>query len=169
VAAAFDDYVRRNGQRLVRTAYLLTGDRNAAEDIVQNAFTSVLTSWRRLRDVSNLDAYMYSAVVNARTRWWQRGPRAEIPSAALPERADGGGLGRVDEYDEMMTALGHLAPRQRAVLVLRFYEDLSEADVAAILGCSQGTVKSQTARALERLRTAMIKIRTPVPDAGGPR
>ena len=155
VSDAFDNYVRSHGQRLVRTAYLLTGDRQAAEDIVQNALASVLASWRRLRDVSNLDAYMYTAVVNARSRWWRRRWHAEIPTDVLPDGAEAGELGRVDGYAEMMAALVGLPPRQRAALVLRFYEDLSEAETARILGCSVGTVKSQTSRALSRLRTSL--------------
>jgi RNA polymerase sigma-70 factor (sigma-E family) len=136
VAATLDAYVRSRGDRLVRTAYLLTGDRQIAEDLVQNALASVVVSWRRIRDVSNFDAYVYTALVNARTRWWSERRTVATPTEHLPERSGIDEHGRFDGRADMVAALRTLPPRQRAVLVLRFYEDLTEAQTALILGCS---------------------------------
>jgi RNA polymerase sigma-70 factor (sigma-E family) len=156
VLDAFDDYVRGRGNQLLRTAYLLTGDPQIAEDVVQNALASVLASWRRLRDVADLDAYVYTALVNARGRWWRRRWHGEVPAEFLPDAPTADETGRDDSYDAMVTALRRVPARQRAALVLRYYEDLSEEQTAAVLGCSVGTVKSQTARGLVRLREALV-------------
>jgi RNA polymerase sigma-70 factor (sigma-E family) len=119
--------------------------------VVQTALASLLVSWRRVRDVANVDAYVHSAVVNARRRSWRRTSR-EVPVAALPEQSVPDPSSRYGEYDEVVTALRRLPPRQRAAVVLRYYDDLSEAETARALGCSVGTVKSQTSRALRALR-----------------
>lgn len=142
VADAIDAYVRTRGHRLLRTAYLLTGDTQIAEDLVQNALASVLASWRRLPDVTNLDAYVYTALVNARRRWWSRRWHGEIPTERLPEvPAAEDQTARFDRHEDMLAVLGTLPPRQRQVLVLRYFEDLTEAQTARILGCSVGTPK----------------------------
>ena len=155
VAALMDEYIRSRGDRLVRTAYLLTGDRQICDDLVQTTLASVLVSWRRIRDVSDLDAYVYTALVNARARWWRRRSRVEQATESVPEQPAVDENGRYDGREEMVAALRTLPPRQRAVLVLRFYEDLTEAQTATILGCSVGTVKSQAARGLQKLRRAL--------------
>jgi RNA polymerase sigma-70 factor (sigma-E family) len=155
VRDAFEDYVRAQGPRLVRTAYLFTGDLHIAEDVVQNALASVVASWRRLRDVSNLDAYVYRAIVNAGHRWRRRRWNGEIPFEHLPEPGSEDGRDRVEGRTDMVAALRRLPPRQRAVLVLRYFADLTEHEAAAILGCSVGTVKSQSSRGLAVLRTIL--------------
>jgi RNA polymerase sigma-70 factor (sigma-E family) len=155
VRESFDEYIRARGPRLVRTAYLYTGDRHVAEDVVQNALASMIVSWRRLRDVSNLDAYVYRSVVNAGRRWQRRRWHGEIPYAQLPEEEADDAQARFDGRTEMIQALRRLPPRQRAVLVLRYYADLSETETAAILGCSVGTVKSQSSRGLVALRAIL--------------
>jgi RNA polymerase sigma-70 factor (sigma-E family) len=155
VREAFDEYVRARGPRLVRTAYLFTGDRHVAEDVVQNALASMIVSWRRLRDVSNLDAYVYRSVVNAGRRWRRRRWTGEIPFEVLPEEEAEDAPARFEGRTDMIAALRGLPPRQRAVLVLRYYADLSEAETAEILGCSVGTVKSQSSRGLATLRATL--------------
>jgi RNA polymerase sigma-70 factor (sigma-E family) len=150
--AGFDDFIEARGAALSRIAYLLTGDHGAAEDLLQSAVARLLPHWRRVRLRGDPEAYLRRIMVNQRTRWWSR-RRGEYLTAAPPERATAGDgndrtLGRV----ALAEALRALPPRQRAVIVLRFYADLSEAETAAELGCAVGTVKSQTHAALARLR-----------------
>ena len=139
----------------MRTAYLLTGDPHIAEDIAQNALASMVVSWRRLRDLSNWDAYVYRSLVNARRRWWRRRSAGELPVAEFPERVAGDDAARVDRYTDLLAVLRTLPRRQRAVVVLRYYEDLSEAETAAVLDCSIGSVKSHASRGLATLRAAL--------------
>jgi RNA polymerase sigma-70 factor (sigma-E family) len=161
VRDAFEDYVRARGPRLVRTAYLFTGDIHVAEDVVQNALASVVASWRRLRDVSNLDAYVYRSIVNAGHRWRRRRWNGEIPFPQLPEPASEDGRDGVEDRTDMIAALRQLPSRQRAVLVLRYFADLTEHETASILGCSVGTVKSQSSRGLAVLRGIVQERRGP--------
>jgi RNA polymerase sigma-70 factor (sigma-E family) len=155
VTATLEEYVRLRGPRLVRTAYLLTGDRQLAEDLVQNALASAMVSWRRLRDVTDLDAYLHTAVVNAQNRWWRRRWHGEIPTERLPEAAAPDETAKLEGSHDLLEALRRLPARQREAVVLRYYEDLSEAQAARVLGCSVGTVKSQTSRGLAKLRLAL--------------
>jgi RNA polymerase sigma-70 factor (sigma-E family) len=148
----FREFVLARGPALSRTAYLLTGDRVAAEELVQSALVKTATHWRRVTSAGNPEAYVRRIMANERIGWWRRFGRREVPVAALPD--DPG----VDQSEvaarriDLATALAQLPARQRAVVVLRFYEDMSEADTAATLGCSVGTVKSQTSAALAKLR-----------------
>jgi RNA polymerase sigma-70 factor (sigma-E family) len=155
VATALEEYVRVRGQRLVRTAYLLTGDREVAEDLVQNVLASALVSWRRLRSVNDMDAYMYTALIHARSRWWSRRWIREIPSDELPDSPASDLTARFDSHADLLAVLKQIPTRQRQALVLRYFNDLTEAQTAQILDCSVGTVKSQTARGLEKLRAAL--------------
>lgn len=155
VAESLAEYVRTRGQRLLRTAFVLTGDRQLAEDLVQNALASVMVSWRHLAEVADLDAYLYRCLVHASSRWWRRRWHGEVPSERLPEAATGDETPGWDRRADVLAALGRLPARQRATLVLRFYEDLTEARTAEVLGCSVGTVKSQTSRGLAALRQAL--------------
>jgi RNA polymerase sigma-70 factor (sigma-E family) len=155
VREILEEYVRARGPRLVRTAYLLTGDQHVAEDIVQNALASMVVSWRRIQDLSNLDAYVYRSLVNARRRWWRRRWTGEIPVGELPDEPSGDDVGRVDRYTDLLAVLRTLPPRQRAVIVLRYFEDLSEAQTASILDCSIGSVKSQASRGLVAMRAVL--------------
>lgn len=145
----------RHADDAVRLAYLLTADRALAEDIVQDAFVRLAGRLAHLRDEGAFEAYLTRTVVNlARSHWRRRRvERAHLERTArapLPEPpAD------VDERDALWRALGDLSPRQRAAVVLRFYEDLSERRIAEILGCRPGTVKSLVSRGLMRLRAAM--------------
>ncbi|MFI0450698.1 SigE family RNA polymerase sigma factor [Actinomadura sp. 6N118] len=148
------EFVAARGQALLRSAYLLTGDGHLAEDLVQSTLVKVAPRWRRVAAVGNPEAYVRKMLYHEHISWWRRRSRRnELPSAAPPDDerrpdfADGALLSMV-----LQQALTKLTAKQRAVIVLRFYEDRSEIETAELLGCSTGTVKSQTHRALARLR-----------------
>jgi RNA polymerase sigma-70 factor (sigma-E family) len=150
---AFRAYVAGRSPALLRTAYLLTGNRADAEDLLQTALAKTYLAWDRIREREALDGYVRRVMVNSHTSRWRRRKVAEYPTDTLPER---GGLRDAAEdlalHDALWTALAGLPKRQRATLVLRYYEDLSESETAAVLGISVGTVKSTTSRALVKLR-----------------
>ncbi len=150
----FAAYMHARQPSLLRTAYLLTGDRHTAEDLVQVAFAKLYLSWDKVRDQVALDGYVRRILVNEHTSLWRRAwKRREHPSDDLPED------GRRDQYDEgsdLWTVVQTLPRRTRAVIVLRYYEELSEAEIAETLGISRGTVKSQASRGL-----ALLRERTP--------
>ena len=150
----FAEFVSARMPAVLRWAHLLTGDRGRAEDLVQHAFAATYRHWRRI-EPAGAEAYVRRAVLNAHLSWWRRGWRAEQPVAEPPERAGPDLTGGVDERDAMWSALAELPPRQRAVLVLRYYEDLPEAEIARVLDIAPGTVKSQAAKGIARLRTLM--------------
>ena len=135
-------------QRLLRSAYLLTGDLQRAEDLVQEALVKVALRWSRLRG-GNPTAYARTIIAHDHVSWWRRNRRETL---AVPAEA----VTAPDSADErlvVLRALGRLTRAQRAVLVLRHFDDLTERETAEILGVSVGTVKSQNAAALARLRT----------------
>jgi RNA polymerase sigma-70 factor (sigma-E family) len=152
---AFRDFVVGRSPSYLRTAFLLTGDWQHAEDLLQTSLAKVYRAWGRLQDHENLDAYVRRVMVNTQTTWWRRAWKGEQPTAVLPDRAGTDATGVSDDRDRLRRALLTLPARQRAVVVLRHYEDMSEAEVARVLGCSVGTVKSQCARGLAKLRDAM--------------
>ena len=145
---------------LLRYAYLLTGDHALAEDLLQDSLIKVYLSWNSIRDRGALEAYTRTVMTRTQLSWWRRPARREVLGVEPTERAVRDHLHvregmPVDERDELWLLLATLGPRQRAVLVLRFYEDLSEAEIARVLGCTTGTVKSQLSRGLARLRERM--------------
>jgi RNA polymerase sigma-70 factor (sigma-E family) len=149
----FRTYVLDRRIELVRTATLLTaGDRHLAEDLVQSTLTQLYLAWPAFKRASNPKAYARRALVNAlvdeKRRPWRR---REHSTPDLPERPslDPGNSPQIDQLNQ---ALSELPPRMRAALVMRYFHDLSVADTADALGCTEGTVKSQTARALDRMR-----------------
>ncbi|MFG1709627.1 SigE family RNA polymerase sigma factor [Nonomuraea sp. M3C6] len=147
----FREFVLARQQALMRTAYLLTGDAHLAEDLLQSVLVKVAGQWYKLAKDGNPEAYTRRALVNQYISWRRR-PRPELPSADPPERGtsyDDAALDRI----VLRQALAKLTPKQRAVIVLRYWEDLTEAQTAEALGCSPGTVKSQAHHALARLRT----------------
>ena len=153
--AGFEAFVALRGPALMRTASLLTGDRGQAEDALQEALTRVAMRWPSVRAGGDPEAYvrrtLYSVVVD-RHRWRLR--RVAERLGDVPDTSDGNDATTcVDERLTMRDALARLTLRQRQVLVLRYYEDLSEVDTAAVMRCSVNTVKSQTRHALGRLRT----------------
>ncbi|NUR95097.1 MAG: SigE family RNA polymerase sigma factor [Kribbellaceae bacterium] len=145
--AGFDAFVAARSQALVRTAYLLTRDHALAEDLVQTALAKSWFRWSHIRE-DNPEPYVRRILVTTYASWWRRKWTGEIPTEELPETPAPHGEDRLDLWD----AIGRLPRRQRAVVVLRFYEDLSEAETARLMGTSVGTVKSQTAKALTKLR-----------------
>jgi RNA polymerase sigma-70 factor (sigma-E family) len=150
--ADFTAYLAARQSTLLRTAYLITGDAHTAEDVVQSALARLYLSWDRVQRAESPDAYVRRAIVNEATSWWRRAWRRRevatdiLPDVAVaPEPTSGG--------DDVWQLVRSLPPRQRAVIVLRYYEQLSEAEIADTLGISPGTVKSQASRALATLRT----------------
>jgi RNA polymerase sigma-70 factor (sigma-E family) len=148
----FDAYVVASGPRLKRLAYLLTGDLDTAEDLLQSAYAKALPRWSRIRTYDQPDAYMRRVLVNGRTSMWRRSRGREVLTEHLPERAAPDAMAGHDEAEDLRRALLALPTKQRAAVVLRFYCDLSEAETAALMGVSVGTVKSHTSRGLAHLR-----------------
>jgi RNA polymerase sigma-70 factor (sigma-E family) len=148
----FEDFVQREAESLGRTAYLLTGSRSDAEDLLQDALERTFRHWRR-REITTPAAYVHRVMVNlCISRWRRHRPHLVVDEAdrLVADMADMSDA--VVVRAELMRALGALPERQRAVLVLRYWEDYSEQDTARLLGCAVGTVKSQASRALGRLR-----------------
>lgn len=163
---AFSAYVAARQHALVRTAFLLTGDHHSAEDLVQASLARTYLAWGRIRDERAIDAYVRRTMVNEHTGWWRRAwRRRERITSELPEPPPVPDHD-VGERDEVWELVATLPPKQRAAVVLRFYEDLSEAETADALGCSIGTVKSQTSRALATLRKRLVPPRPGTPDNG---
>lgn len=146
-APGFDSFVAARGPALLRTAFLLTGDRQLAEDLVQTALGK---SWLRWESIDQHEAYVRRVMLTTFIAWWRRRWNAEYPTAEPPERPvveqD------VDRRRDLLAALASLPRGQRAVIVLRYFEDHTERQTAQLLGCTVGTVKSQAARALSTLR-----------------
>ncbi|MBV9292030.1 MAG: SigE family RNA polymerase sigma factor [Frankiales bacterium] len=148
----FADFVAARGQALQRTAYLLTGDWAAAEDLLQSALARAYPRWERI-ERDNPEAYLRRILVNTWSSWWRRKWRGERPTEELPESTGPDPYVDADRRDAVRQALARLPHKQRAVVVLRFHEDMTETQVAELLGISVGTVKSQTAKALGKLRS----------------
>ena len=156
--ASFREFVDARSRRLVRTAFLLTGDWYLAEDLVQETLAKLYIRWRRVTRRDDVDAYARKALVNTFIDTTRRPWRREQAVAAVPERPDGGDPADGSDpatRSQLLVALAQVPARQRAVLVLRFWEDLSVDQVAELLGCSSGNVKSQTSRGLDHLRRVL--------------
>ncbi|GII01759.1 SigE family RNA polymerase sigma factor [Planobispora takensis] len=154
-ATAFRELVTDRSAALFRTAYLLTGDRHAAEDLVQSALAKTAARWRGLRDPAAIEGYVRRAMYHEQVSRWRRRSRVtEVSTGWLPDRAGEGHAETVDLRLVMRSALARLTPRQRAVLVLRYFEDLSETEIARVLGIGVGSVRSQIHRSLDRLKKA---------------
>jgi RNA polymerase sigma-70 factor (sigma-E family) len=158
---AFTAFVRRHQPGLLRTAYLLAGDHASAEDLLQTALLKTYSHWHRVEDPA---AFTRRVLVNTQTSWLRRLSSTERPMHELPDRAGPETELYDGRKDDIVRALGNLPPRMRAAVVLRFYEDLSEAETARVMGCSVGTVKTQTSRGLARLREQLPALR----PAGNP-
>ncbi len=155
LATEFDSFVRGRTPALLRAAYLLTGDQHLAEDLVQSALARTHRHWAPLHHEGNPEAYTRKTMYHLQVSRWRRPKVAESMPGDLPEPGRGGYVhtGMAGTRLTLRRALLRLTPKQRAVLVLRFFEDHSEAETAELLGIAPGTVKSQTAKALARLRT----------------
>ncbi|WP_326954181.1 SigE family RNA polymerase sigma factor [Amycolatopsis sp. NBC_01286] len=163
--AGFTEYVTARAPWLRKVAFLLCGDWHRADDLVQSAVTKLYTHWPRALRADNLDGYARRTLVNTflaeqRTSWWRlvdlRAADHDPPPAAGFD---------VETALDLRAAIDRLPPRQRATLVLRYYCDLPVGDVAKTLGCSPGTVKSQTARAVDALRGLLPAESLTLPEA----
>ncbi|WP_101789775.1 SigE family RNA polymerase sigma factor [Nonomuraea indica] len=147
--ATYQDFVLARSDLLLRTSYLLTRDWALAEDLLQESLAKAWFAWP---GVEEPEAYVRRVLVTTYTSWWRRRWRRELPSADLPDIPAGDAAAGLGEREALWQAVGRLPAKQRAVLVLRFYEDLPVTEVARLMGCNPGTVKSQTAKALAKLR-----------------
>lgn len=167
-ADAFDAFVRARMPALLRFAHALTGDPHTAADLVQDALEKTGLRWSRLDKYGDPEAYVRRAIVNGRTSRWRKHRRETLVDvvpdrvidlntypAGATLRAQADGATERAQHDELWRLLATLPTRQRAVLVLRYYEDLSEDQIAATLGCAPGTVKSQASKGLAKLRAAL--------------
>ena len=160
----FDQFVAGNLERLLKTAYLVTWDSGEAEDLVQECLLKVARRWPRVRRMEQPSAYARRILVNlalddARGRARRRGELDVTPPGAAQDARDL--LAGLETRAELLDALARLTSRQRAVLVLRYFNDLTEAQTAEVLGCSPGTVKSSASRGLARLREVLAPIPNP--------
>ncbi len=153
--SAFSEFVEARSHALLRTAYLMVGDHQLAQDLLQEALIKTLIAWPRLRDPEKVDAYARRTVVTTAITWRRRRSFHERP-AAFP--SDGPGPDQADHFATHQLLIAHLRglpPRQRAAIVLRYYEDLTLAQTAEIMGCSVGSVKSHVSIGLGKLRERM--------------
>ncbi|MEV4413813.1 SigE family RNA polymerase sigma factor [Catellatospora sp. NPDC049609] len=151
----FREYAAARRSALRRTAYLLCGDWHLADDLVQDALAGLFVRWRRVSARGDVDPYVHRMLVNGYLATHRRKWRREVATAELPDLpADA--AARDGTREVLLRALAGLGPSQRAVVVLRYWEDLSVEQTAAALGCSTGNVKSQAARGLAHLRTALV-------------
>jgi RNA polymerase sigma-70 factor (sigma-E family) len=157
-SAEFAEFASTRSPALFRAAYLMVGQRGLAEDLLQEALTKTYVAWPRLRDTGNAEAYARKAITTTAISWWRRKAwKAEVPRDDLPDQSAAEPGAAVDERDWLWTELQLLAPRQRAAIVLRYYEDLTEADTAEVLGVPVGTVKSMVSRGMDRLREELSR------------
>jgi len=163
----FAEFARGRHGALYRYAYLLAGDRGLADDLVQEALIKTYVAWRRLHNPHAAEAYTRKVITTTAIDWWRRKSYHERPHDDLPE----GIAGTEDAGTRLWLwhELLQLPPRQRAALVLRYYEDLTEAQTAEVLGCALGTVKSQVSLALRKLRDRLGDEALPSDKAGADR
>jgi RNA polymerase sigma-70 factor (sigma-E family) len=149
---AFREYVRARRHALLRTAYLLTGNLADAEDLVQSALAKTYLAWHRIVDRGAVDSYVRRAMVNTQISWWRRRRLDEFPTDEIPDQATVDYPVSTDVQESLRRAIDRLPQRMRAAVMLRYYEDMTEAEVAEVLGVSVGTVKSTVSRAVAKLR-----------------
>jgi RNA polymerase sigma-70 factor (sigma-E family) len=165
----FEEFMTSRWPALVRLAFGLTGDRWLAEDLAQSALASAYASWWRVRRADDPDAYVRRILINASKSRFRRQRVAEQPSPEEVPDVAADPAAAIGERSALLAALSTLPPRQRAVVVLRYWEDLSDAQAAAMLGCSASTVRSQAARALAKLRASGALADTSTDDSAPPR
>ncbi|HUD35664.1 MAG TPA: SigE family RNA polymerase sigma factor [Streptosporangiaceae bacterium] len=151
-AAEFSDFAHSRWRRLVRLGYGLTGDRGLAEDLAQTALANAYASWSRVRKADDPDAYLNRILLNSHRSRFRKRRVTEDLGASLPEPTTEDPASAQSDRVTVIAAVAALPPKQREVVVCRFWLDLTEAQTAAALGCSVGNVKSQTSRALAKLR-----------------
>jgi RNA polymerase sigma-70 factor (sigma-E family) len=159
----YRDFVRSRATPLHRTAYLLCGDWHLANDLVQETLAKAFRHWRKVQRADNPDAYVKRVLINEANRHWRRHRNVAPPTdgagqeIATPDMSD-----QIVDRDELLHALLSLPTRQRATVVLRYLEGMSERETAAVLRCSEGTVQSQTSRALNTLKTTLQREELPL-------
>ncbi|MEV5412302.1 SigE family RNA polymerase sigma factor [Thermopolyspora sp. NPDC052614] len=151
-AAQFDEFVRVRGAALYRYAYVLTGNAEDAADLVQEALMRLGDAWHRVQRKDDPEGYVRTSMARLHISWWRRRRREHLAESVPEAGYTESGVDRIDADVGLWKELAELPARQRAVLVLRYYEDLSDVEIASILGISTGTVRSQAARALDKLR-----------------
>lgn len=152
---AFREFVVGRSAVLQRSAYLLTGDREEAKDAVQAALVRVYLAWPRIQRRDAVEAYTRKVLLREVLSWRRRRRLLLVPMAVLPEVPARDAIERIGEHDDVVASVLQLPPRQRAVVVLRYYDDLSEAQTAAALGITVGAVKTHASRGLARLRALL--------------
>ena len=150
--AAFRDYVLARGTALLRVAIMLTGNRADAEDLVQAALAKTYLAWDKINDRAALDSYVRRAMVNTHISWWRRRKFEEYPTDELPDQVITDHARESETAEVVRRALDRLPDRMRAAVMLRYFEDMTEPEIAETLGVSLGTVKSTVSRAVARLR-----------------
>lgn len=148
----FREYVATRRRALLRTAYLLAGNLADAEDLVQSALAKTYLAWDRIEDRAALDGYVRRAIVNTHISWWRRRRLDEFPVGEIPDQPVQQDTASADMQETLRRAIDRLPQRMRAAIMLRYYDDMSEAEIARALGVSAGTVKSTVARAMAKLR-----------------
>jgi RNA polymerase sigma-70 factor (sigma-E family) len=162
---SFHDFVASRSGALLRTAFLLTGDRHLAEDLVQAALLKAVRVWPRIE--ASPEAYVRKVLYHENISWWRRRKIAEVSVAEMPEVSQRGAVAAdPDDRLVVLAALAQLTAKQRTVLVLRYLEDLSESQTASVLGIGVGTVKSMTRQSLARLRTLAPELSELMTTAG---
>ncbi|MGN9913835.1 SigE family RNA polymerase sigma factor [Phytohabitans sp. LJ34] len=157
VEEEFTEFVAGRGPALLRAAFALSGDEHGAHDLLQTALAKAFSRWRQIHAAP--EQYVRRIMYNAHISAWRKVRRREVPVAAVPDRAAGGeGAGSTVLRLTLREALQSLPPKQRAIIVLRFLEDVSVEETARIVGCRVGTVGSQTSRALAKLRSLVHEI-----------
>jgi RNA polymerase sigma-70 factor (sigma-E family) len=146
------EFVHARTPSLLRAAFVLTGDQELAEDLVQAALARTHLAWQRLNEEGNAEAYARRVMYHLQVDWWRRKRVVESLTGTLPEPRAADHTEQIDTRLAVQRALQRLTAKQRAVVTLRYFEDLSELDTAAVLGCTVGTVKSQHSKALAKLR-----------------
>lgn len=156
--ALFVEFVHVRSPALYRTACLLVGDRALAEDLLQQALVQLYARWADLREPASAESYVRTTLVRSAISWRRRQTwKSETLVAEVPAASSGEGFAEVDERLVLLPLLRSLPARQRAVVVLRYYEDMSEEQIAFVLGCSRGAVKSHASRAMGALRKALAE------------
>lgn len=148
----FREFVRERSRALLRAAYQLTGNRADAEDLVQSVLAKTYLAWDRIEDRAALDGYVRRAMVNTHISWWRRRRVEEFPTDEVPDQAVADHSVGSDMQESLRRAIARLPQRMRDAVMLRYYEDMTEAEVAEVLGVSLGTVKSTVSRAVAKLR-----------------
>src|SRR3954447_19980277 len=154
-ATAFTEFMSARSASLFRTAYLITGDHQLAQDLLQESLIKTYLAWPRLRDISKAEAYTRKTIVTTAISWRRRRSFHERPTDLLPDTAVPDSGAAITTHASIVAQLRTQPPRQRAAIVLRYYEDLSEAQTAEVKGCSGGAVKSHVSTGLARLRQSL--------------